>query len=181
MLISSAGFSQNIFSYGNNAVSKQEFLKAFNKNKVTITDKDKAVRDYLELYSNFKLKVKEAQDLKLDTLPQIKYDVENFRNQVAESYLNDKKSMDLLQTEAFERSKRDLHVIHFFAPINADYDSIKAKAAIEEAYAQLKKETATILHWPKKLPENFRCCARPIWDTLRYLICLMNTKILFTL
>jgi len=155
MLISSAGFSQNIFSYGNNAVSKQEFLKAFNKNKVTITDKDKAVRDYLELYSNFKLKVKEAQDLMLDTLPQIKYDVENFRNQVAESYLNDKKSMDLLQTEAFERSKRDLHVLHFFAPINADYDSIKAKAAIEEAYAQLKKGNSNYTAIAKEITGKF--------------------------
>lgn len=138
ILISATCFSQNMFTYGKSAVSKQEFLKAFNKNKIAVTDKEKAVRDYLDLYTNFKLKVKEAQDLRLDTLPQIKYDVENFRNQVAESYLNDKKSMDLLQTEAFERSKRDLHIIHFFAPINADYDSIKAKAAIDEAYTQLK-------------------------------------------
>lgn len=155
ILLAASCISQTVFTYGKNAVSKEEFLKAFNKNKVEVADKEKAIRDYLDLYSNFKLKVKEAQDLRLDTLPQIKYDVENFRNQVAESYLNDKNSMDALQKEAFERSKKDLHIIHFFAPINADYDSIKARAAIDEAYAQLQKGNTDYPAMAKEITGKF--------------------------
>ena len=71
ILLAASCISQTVFTYGKNAVSKEEFLKAFNKNKVEVADKEKAIRDYLDLYSNFKLKVKEAQDLRLDTLPQI--------------------------------------------------------------------------------------------------------------
>ena len=51
-------FSQTLFTYGNTAVDKEEFLRAYNKNKTTSTDKEKALREYLDLYSKFKLKVK---------------------------------------------------------------------------------------------------------------------------
>ena len=57
----------NPITYGNNTVSKDEFLRAYNKNKTPVTDKEKALRDYLELYTNFKLKVKAAQELRMDT------------------------------------------------------------------------------------------------------------------
>ncbi len=130
--------AQTIISYGKNTVSKDEFLKAYNKNKPTVTDKEQSIRDYITLYSNFKLKVKAAQDLRLDTLSQIKYDVENFRSQVAENYLSDEKGMEKLLEEAFERSRKDLHVIHIFAPVNPSADSSKAHAGINEAYNLLK-------------------------------------------
>ncbi|MFZ1527920.1 MAG: peptidylprolyl isomerase [Ferruginibacter sp.] len=139
MLTATANLNaQTIISYGKNTVSRDEFLKAYNKNKPTVTNKEQSIRDYITLYSNFKLKVKAAQDLRLDTLSQIKYDVENFRNQVAENYLSDEKGMERLQDEAFERSSKDLHVVHIFAPVNPANDSSKARAGINEAYAQLK-------------------------------------------
>ena len=37
-LFASATYSQNLFTFGNNAVSKDEFLRAYNKNK-TVTSK----------------------------------------------------------------------------------------------------------------------------------------------
>ena len=60
-------FSQTLFTYGNSETSKTEFLRAYNKNKPATTDKAKAMREYLDLYTNFKLKVKEAMLMKLDT------------------------------------------------------------------------------------------------------------------
>ncbi len=71
-------FSQTLFTYGNNAVDKEEFLRAYNKNKTAADDKEKAIREYLDLYSKFKLKVKAARDAKLDTLPQLSGDLQNF-------------------------------------------------------------------------------------------------------
>lgn len=136
--VSASLHAQTIISYGKNTVSKDEFLKAYNKNKPTVTNKEQSIRDYITLYSNFKLKVKAAQDLHLDTLAQIKYDVESFRNQVAENYLSDETAMEKLHDEAFERSSKDLHVLHFFAPVGPNTDSVKAKAAITDAYNQLK-------------------------------------------
>ncbi|MEO6405925.1 MAG: peptidylprolyl isomerase [Ferruginibacter sp.] len=130
-------FSQTLITYGTNTVSKDEFLKAYNKNKTPVTDKEMAIREYVELYSNFKLKVKEAQKLRLDTLPQIKYDVENFRNQIMENYLSDDKGLQRLVEEGLYRSKKDLHVIHFTIP--AETDSNKAFLAAKDIVASLNK------------------------------------------
>ena len=134
-------FCQTLFTYGNNAVSKDEFLRAYNKNKTPATDKEKAMRDYLDLYIKFKLKVKAAKELHLDTLPQIVSDIQNFRSQIEESYLNDDKAISKLVSEAFQRKQKDIHVLHFFIPageIKSADDSAKAVKAIQEVYEQLK-------------------------------------------
>jgi len=135
-------FSQTLFTYGTNAVSKEEFLRAYNKNKTAVADKEKAYREYLDLYSKFKLKVKAASELRLDTLQQLKYDVQNFRSQVEEGYLNDEAEVSRLVNEVFERSQKDIHLLHFYVPIsnkiNPD-DTVKAHKAIEEAREHLLK------------------------------------------
>jgi peptidyl-prolyl cis-trans isomerase SurA len=71
------------------------------------------LREYLDLYTKFKLKVKAAQDIHLDTLPQLKYDIQSFRGQVEDSYMNDEVGMNALVDEAFTRSQKDLHVPSF--------------------------------------------------------------------
>ncbi|HMJ46768.1 MAG TPA: peptidylprolyl isomerase [Ferruginibacter sp.] len=148
MAISSpAVFSQALITYGNNSISREEFMKAYNKNKTPVTDKEKSLREYAELYSNFKLKVKAARDLRIDTLQQLNYDVENFRQQVIENYLSDEKGLDRLMDEAFARSARDIRVMHYSIPVveNAKpEDTLIAKQAINELYATLKNGSANI-------------------------------------
>ena len=138
--ITLAVHSQTIFTYGTNAVSKEEFLRAYNKNSTPVTDKEKSLREYLELYSNFKLKVRAAEELRLDTLPQIQYDIENFRRQVEENYMSDEKGVAKLIEEAFTRSQKDLHVLHFSVSGDSAVtaaDSLKIYNRAEAAYQAL--------------------------------------------
>src|SRR5687768_10965903 len=108
--IASITFSQTLFTYGTQAVSKDEFLRAYNKNKTETTDKKTALREYLDLYIKFKLKVKAAHDMRMDTLPNINADLQNFRSQIEESYLDDEKEVKALVQEAFDRSQKDIHI-----------------------------------------------------------------------
>lgn len=140
--ISFFSYSQALFTYGNNAVSKDEFLKAYNKNKTATTSKEHALRDYLDLYIKFKLKVQAAKELRLDTLSALEADLQNFRSQIEDSYLKDNGQVDVLTDEAYNRSKKDIHTSHFYVPINdktQPADTLKAYKAINEAYDQLKK------------------------------------------
>ncbi|MBI3882832.1 MAG: peptidylprolyl isomerase, partial [Sphingobacteriales bacterium] len=130
-------FAQVLFTFGTNAVSKEEFLQAYNKNKTTVADKEKSLREYLDLYSRFKLKTKAASELKLDTLQQLRFDLLNFRTQIEENYMSDQKGIDSLVNEAFERSRKDIHTIHFFVPID-EKDSTKGYKAIQEIYQALQ-------------------------------------------
>jgi peptidyl-prolyl cis-trans isomerase SurA len=134
--------AQTLFTYGKNETSKADFLRAYNKNKPSTTDKEKAMREYLDLYTNFKLKVKAAQELRLDTISQIKYDVENFREQVLENYLSDEKGMQLLIDEAMTRASKDVHVLYFSVPVSKEAttaDTMKAYIAAKELCNNLKK------------------------------------------
>jgi peptidyl-prolyl cis-trans isomerase SurA len=133
--------SQTLITYGTNTVSKDEFLRAYNKNKTATTDKEKAIRDYVELYTNFKLKVKAARDLRVDTLPQLQTDMDNFRRQVDENYMSDEKELNNLVSQAFDRSQNDLHVLLFSIPVAEDAtpeDSAKSFASAQLLSNELK-------------------------------------------
>ncbi|MEO5999328.1 MAG: peptidylprolyl isomerase [Chitinophagaceae bacterium] len=143
------GQAQNIFSYGNSTVSKEEFLKAFQKNNADKHPSAQAYNEYLELYIRFKLKVKAAYDLKMDTLTNQKAELNDFRNQVAVSYLNDETSFQNLVQEAFTRSQKDIHLAHIFialdsaggtTPANSDSkDTTRAWKIALTIYNQLQK------------------------------------------
>ena len=133
VFISSA---QTLFSYGKHAVSTTEFLNAYNKNKTSEADSTQAMRDYLDLYIKFKLKVQAAKDLRLDTLPSLKADLQNFRSQVQGNYLIDESEVNKLLDQAFTRSQKDIHVIYYFVPEGSD--SAASYHKINEVYQQLK-------------------------------------------
>ena len=113
LLLAGAGMSlraQPLFTYGKNSVSKEEFLRAYNKNNTGNSQTEKAYRDYLDLYIRFKLKVAAGYEAKLDTLPAQASELQNFRNQIAEGFMNDDQSLQFLMDEAFRHSLKDLRL-----------------------------------------------------------------------
>lgn len=142
VLFFSVSYGQTLFTYGNHSVGKSEFLRAYNKNKTPSSSNEQAMKDYLDLYIKFKLKVQAAKDMHLDTLPSILADLQNFRTQIQDNYLKDDKEVNSLVNEAFDRSQKDIHVQHFYVAINDKMppaDTLKLFKAINEAYDELKK------------------------------------------
>ena len=145
--------AQTLFSVGNTAVSKAEFKKAYLRNNDTSAGiTAKSVAEYLDLYTTFKLKVRAAGDMHLDTLLSQQEEVIHFRRQLEEPYLRDQEMMEKLIREAGERGKLDLQLSHIFIPYRKEFitnpyavppataeDSARAKRAIWEAYNRHKK------------------------------------------
>ena len=134
--------AQTLFTVDGAAVTKDEFLKAYNKNNNGQKPTDKSYRDYLELYIRYKLKVRAAYDARLDTLPAQRTELQNFRSQVAESYLKDESSLDKLVKEVFERGQKDIRLAHILIPLPKNalpVDTLRAYEKAEAAYAALKK------------------------------------------
>jgi peptidyl-prolyl cis-trans isomerase SurA len=129
--------AQTLFSYGPHAVSKEEFLRAYNKNNTSADNTEKAYRDYLELYTRFKLKVQAAYDAQLDTLSAQATELRNFREQIAEGFMNDETSVQLLVDEAFERSQKDLRISQIYIPFHGG-DTLAAYQKAMEAYNKLQ-------------------------------------------
>ncbi|MDQ6608739.1 MAG: peptidylprolyl isomerase, partial [Bacteroidota bacterium] len=132
--------AQNLFTYGNESVSADDFIKAFKKNNNGAKD-EKALKEYLDLYIASRLKIKEAKEKRFDTLPQLITDLANLRQQILPTYLNDKESLNQLVTQAFNRSQKDIHVAHIFIAFTRRGipDSIAAAKKKDQVIDKLKK------------------------------------------
>jgi peptidyl-prolyl cis-trans isomerase SurA len=135
--------SQTLFTYGDDKVDAKEFLKAFNKNNPDEgkTVKMKALQEYLDLYINSRLKIKEAYDRRYDTLPQIKSEVDNLRSQIIETYMSDPETIERLSKEAQQRSLKDIHAAHIFISYNTpngEFDTLAAKKKLAEVTQRLQ-------------------------------------------
>jgi peptidyl-prolyl cis-trans isomerase SurA len=141
IFITAKGNAQVLFTYGGKPVTKNEFLKAYNKNMDGKAD-EASYRSYLELFIRFKLKVQAAREKRLDTLSNQQAELQGFRNQVIEPYVRDEGSINELVKEAIVRSKKDIHIAHIFVPVRIDATAEEVKKAqdkINAAWAQLQK------------------------------------------
>ncbi|MCX6273526.1 MAG: peptidylprolyl isomerase, partial [Bacteroidetes bacterium] len=94
-------------------VTKSEFLNIYQKNNVKgeVIDK-KSLDEYVELFINFKLKVKEAEVLGMDTISSFVTELSGYRKQLAQKYLVDEEVDEKLIKEAYDRMQKDVRASH---------------------------------------------------------------------
>ncbi|MBM3403954.1 MAG: peptidylprolyl isomerase [Bacteroidetes bacterium] len=124
-------------------VTTSEFMNVYRKNNVkgTVIDK-KTLEEYLDLYINFRLKVKQAEDLGLDTLPSFSKELKGYREQLARPYMSDEETTNQLLREAYERMKYDLRASHVFIKLKSDAspeDTLAAYKKIADARERIIK------------------------------------------
>lgn len=146
--IANIAAAQTLFTVGNEPIDKKEFLKVYAKNNNTkeVNYSPKAVNEYIDLYALFKMKVAEAKVLKIDTIPSVKSELDNYKYQLANTYLTDKSATETLAKEAFDRLSQDVDVSHIllFASPNADSTAVYKK--IDSLYQQIASGKITFEH-----------------------------------
>ena len=89
---------------GSKPISMAEFLYMAQKNGVNNNlSEEKNLKDFVELFQNFKLKVIEAEAEGLDKAPSYKSELERYRSELISGYLSDKKAEDLVVEKEHER------------------------------------------------------------------------------
>jgi len=131
--------AQVLFTYGKNKVTKDEFVKAFNKNPTNTTDRKTALTEYLDLYTRFKLKVQAAYDEGLQNDEMLQSELANFKKQIADNFINEEAKVNELVKEAFIRSQKDIHLAHVFVEVSNPADTIEAYRTIQKAWAAIKQ------------------------------------------
>jgi peptidyl-prolyl cis-trans isomerase SurA len=120
-----------LLSIADEDITKSEFLAVYQKNNVEgeVLDK-KSLVEYLELFINFKLKVKEAMDMGLDTVPSFINELKGYRDQLAKPYFIDEEVNAELLQQAYERKMTDVRVSHILIRV----DKFATPADTLEAY-----------------------------------------------
>ena len=132
-----------LMKIGDNVVTKSEFEYIYFKNNSGNTLDKKNLDEYVELFKKFKLKVLEAQELGLDTLPSFKREYSSYRAQIVEPYLVDNELDEQLAREQYQRLLEDveLSIISLQLPQNAvPADTFAVYKKILEIEKRLKKE-----------------------------------------
>ena len=111
-------------------ISVSEFLNVYQKNNIDtdLSDK-KSLQDYLGLYINFRLKVKEARDLGMDTAKAFVDELDGYRKQLADPYFNDQEVTDELLLEAYDRLLFDVRASHIL--IKVDENALPADTLLD--------------------------------------------------
>lgn len=111
-------FSQNkkqtILSIDDQNIPLEEFIYVYEKNnskQVNLYSKE-SLQEHMNLFVNYRLKVKEAESRKLDTNQAFKTELEGYRRQLAKPYLTDDSFLEKMTQEAYQRIKEDVSSSH---------------------------------------------------------------------
>lgn len=135
-------------------ITLEEFENIFRKNNRDSVITKAALDEYMELFINFKLKVKEAKKLGLDTVAKFKTELDGYRITLSRPYLTDGDMLNGMIQEAYERMKSEVRASHILIKLDPNatpedtlkaYNralDVRAKLLSGEDFATLAKKTS---------------------------------------
>ncbi|MCK5822320.1 MAG: peptidylprolyl isomerase [Bacteroidales bacterium] len=108
-----------------------EFSRILNKNSQNQTQAD--IKESLDLFVNFKLKVREAESMGLDTTAQFVTELKRNRAEIARPYLLDQTVNDELLEEAYQRSLEEIRSSHILVAVTMDSPAADTLRAYQKA------------------------------------------------
>ncbi len=129
---------------GNYPVPASEFAYVYRKNNSSAPDYGtrQSVTDYLDLYTNFRLKVLEAEQKGLDTTQAFRRELEGYRQQLSQPYLTEKSVTDQLVREAYDRMGQEVNASHILIRVAPDATPQDTLAAYQKAEALRQQAVA---------------------------------------
>ncbi|RZK31276.1 MAG: hypothetical protein EOO63_04600 [Hymenobacter sp.] len=126
-----------IETLGSYPVPASEFAYVYKKNNGTAPDYGTraSVTDYLTLYTNFRLKVLDAEKQGLDTTRAFNRELEGYKQQLAQPYLTEKGVTDQLVREAYSRMSQEVNASHILIRVAPDASPADTLAAYQKVVA----------------------------------------------
>jgi len=125
--------AQNVLTIADNTISLDEFKTVFYKNNHNTEISKAYLEEYMELFINFKLKVKEAEELKMDTIPTFVSELAGYKKQLAKPYLKNKEFDENMILEAYSRMLKDVKASHILISVDEKSTEKEQSVAHEKA------------------------------------------------
>ena len=108
-----------LFTVDSDLVYSSEFLRVYNKNLDLVKDESqKDIDEYLKLFIDYKLKLKEAKSLGLDQDEKYIRELSSYKKQLAKNYLMNNKVTNELVEEAYERMNYEVNASHILIRVD---------------------------------------------------------------
>ena len=125
--------AQDVLTIADKNISLEEFKGVFYKNNHNTAITKEYLEDYMNLFINFKLKVREAEELGLDTNSSFITELEGYRKQLAKPYLKNNEFDSLMLTESYSRMQKDINASHILITVDEKATDKDEKAAYNKA------------------------------------------------
>ena len=127
--------AQNLLTIEDENISLEEFKTVFYKNNNNTELSKEYLDEYMELFVNFKLKVRNADELGMDTIPAFIAELSGYKTQLAKPYLKNKEFDENMLIEAYDRMKQDVKASHILISVDEKATVKIEKIAYENALA----------------------------------------------
>ncbi len=132
-----------LFTIDDSPVYMSEFKRVYLKNIDLVKDESqKDVDKYLDLFINYKLKLKEAKQLGLDKKDVYLRELEGYKKQLSKGYLTDTQTSETLIKEAYDRSLERINASHILINVKSNAsakDTLEAYTKIKEIKSKIDK------------------------------------------
>ena len=138
------GFAQEdkvLMTINGEPIMASEFLYIYEKNNQESSIEKKSMREYLDLFVNFKLKVTEAMAQGVDTTEAFKKELAGYRAQATPKYMQDNVAIDSLVRLSYNRMANIRRAAHIAIQCPAGSDSLVEAEAL--AKINLARERVT--------------------------------------
>ena len=127
-----ATIAQNVLTIENEEISLEEFKAIFYKNNNNTELTKEYLDEYMQLFVNFKLKVRNANELGLDTVSSFIAELSGYTKQLAKPYLKNKEFDKNMLTEAYDRMKQDIKASHILIKVDEKASVKEEKIAYDK-------------------------------------------------
>ncbi|HOI49958.1 MAG TPA: peptidylprolyl isomerase, partial [Prolixibacteraceae bacterium] len=143
ILFSSAAQQKDkvLVTIGGQPVGLEEFIRIYRKNNENLQNPEdkKSPQAYLDLFVNFKLKVREAEQLGLDTTQAFRNELAGYRRELAAPYLTDIQLNEQLVQETYRRMTREVNASHILVALPENPSPADTLAAYQRA-AEIRRQ-----------------------------------------
>ena len=151
------GQEKAILTIDNEQVLKSEFEQIYWKNKKEKIATKEDLDEYIKLFVNFKLKVKAAEELGLDTTKKFKDELIGYRVQLEKPYLIDTSINEELINEAYYRTINEVsasHIMIKLGPNPSANDTMAAYKKIESIRNKINSGVASFEELAEEVSED---------------------------
>ncbi len=125
--------AQTVLTVADKDISLEEFKSVFYKNNHDTEITVDYLNEYMDIFVNFKLKVREAEELGLDTNSSFVSELEGYRKQLAKPYLKNNEFDSQMLIESYNRMQKDVKASHILISLDEEATNKDQKSAYDKA------------------------------------------------